>query len=286
MSDGTPTPQPPEPPAHRFPKWAPQAGVAFLAVTILFLMALVLTTVMLGKPVPDDGRFLVVAILALTMAAAGAFLGGSAAASGQLPLPGASEHPITYTLGGGAAVFAITLLLGMQLYGPAPDPKPQPDDEAAVPGEEESATRDDGQPDWAADPTFTTLGLASGFMPDPRMEIVLAGGLDHVGLGDVCSGYIHAARPDVVLDYESGSYPLAIYAQSEHDVMLIVRAPDGQWYCSDDSADSTNPLIFLNPPPDGRYSIWVGTYEQPVDELPEAALYISEGVPGMESAAG
>ena len=66
---------------------------------------------------PCGNRFMVIAILAITIATGFGFLGGSAAMSGNLPLPGAlKERPIAVSLTGGVAVFAVVLILGWSMY--------------------------------------------------------------------------------------------------------------------------------------------------------------------------
>ncbi len=107
------------PPA--FPPWAPTAGMVFGGLTLVFFMALVFAAV-LDKPVPDPARFLVVAVLSLGVALSFAFIGGDAAAKGQLPLPGIEEHAATFSVAGGIGVFVIVLLIASTLYGPAETP--------------------------------------------------------------------------------------------------------------------------------------------------------------------
>ena len=286
----------PDPAPHKFPKWAPQVGVAFFAVTVVFLMALVFAGVVYEKRVPDEARFLVVAILALTVAIGGVFIGGNAVAEGRLRLPGSKDHPMTYSLTGGVAVFGVLLLLGMNVY--APVPPVDDDDGSAVPAGEEArdepddgggtpASRPDGPTESVrlSDPssgggsaTYETVTLQPGFAPDPYTVAVLAGGATPVQLGGECRGYVHAAAADVDLRYQAGQYQLSIYATAQADITLIVNAPDGQWYCSDDY-DGTNPAVVFPVPLTGTYNIWLGTYEAPTTQLPQAMLHISERAP-------
>ena len=78
-------------------------------------------------------------------------------------------------------------------------------------------------------------------------------------MGSPCAGNI-ANAPDIRVVYSSGSLPLIISANSEFDVTLVVNAPDGAWYCDDDSGEGVNPSVRFNKPMSGRYEIWVGTY--------------------------
>ena len=127
--------------------------------------------------------------------------------------------------------------------------------------------------DVGADPTFGTLSLSAGFQPDPTVVSLAAGGSINAGGFSSCRGYI-ANSPDVRLFYSSGFLPLIISADSASDTTLVVNAPNGSWYCDDDSGDGTNPSLTFSSPLSGRYEIWVGTYSSA--GLASANLYISE----------
>ena len=115
--------------------------------------------------------------------------------------------------------------------------------------------------DIGADPSYGTVNLSSGFEPDPHRISVSSGGkTDASGLGSPCTGMI-ANSPDIRLVYSNGSLPLIISANSDSDTTLVVNAPDGLWYCDDDTGEGVNPSVRFNKPMSGRYEIWVGTYE-------------------------
>lgn len=137
-----------------------------------------------------------------------------------------------------------------------------------------------GEPNWRAAPTYGTVELTAGFTPDPYIRSIQAGGENEIDLGgSECEGYIHAAAPDLDLNYRNaGQYELAIYAKSDTDITLIVYGPDQRWYCSDDF-NGTNPAIIFDNPMSGNYNIWIGTYRASGAPLPESALYISEMSP-------
>ena len=136
-----------------------------------------------------------------------------------------------------------------------------------------------GEPNWRASPTYGTIDLRAGFSPDPYLRSIAAGGANEIGLsGSECTGYIHAAAPDLDLNYTAGDYQLAIYAKSDTDITLIVNAADGRWYCSDDYS-GTNPAIVFTNPPTGNYNIWIGTYRPSSSPLPESVLSVSEMAP-------
>lgn len=124
-------------------------------------------------------------------------------------------------------------------------------------------------------PTYGTVDLSAGFTPDPQIRSVTAGGGDHTELGG-CSAYIHAAAPDLDLNYRAGSYPLTINARSGTDVTLLVNAPDGSWFCNDDGGEGTDAAITFGSPMSGQYNIWVGTYRAQSGTLPEAQIFLTE----------
>ena len=131
--------------------------------------------------------------------------------------------------------------------------------------------------DWSLDPNYGTVNLAANFNPDPYMRSVSAGGSVAVpDYGAGCRGFASTA-PDLDLNYTAGGYQLNVYAKSDQDVTLIVNAPDGSWWCSDD-AYGTNPHVNFANPQSGNYNIWIGTYRSS-GTMPESVLYISEAQP-------
>jgi hypothetical protein len=100
-------------PQSSVPSWFSVAGFATSGATLLFFMALVVASTF-GKEVPLGSRFLVVIVMALGTALSSAFLGGSAVASGKIPI--FKDSPLTFSVGGGIAVFVIVLALGKALY--------------------------------------------------------------------------------------------------------------------------------------------------------------------------
>jgi hypothetical protein len=101
--------------SQQFPVWAPKAGVVFAAVTLVFFMLLVILSVF-GNTIPEDASFPIASVLALGLAFASAFMGGDAAAKGQLPSPFLNKYPVQFSVAGGIAVFVIVFLFGIELY--------------------------------------------------------------------------------------------------------------------------------------------------------------------------
>lgn len=132
------------------------------------------------------------------------------------------------------------------------------------------------QPNWTGTPVYGSVQLEAGFTPDPWSRDLQAGGSGEVdsSLGSGCRGYVNYSAPDVDLYYEAGSLSLYIYAQSNSDTTLVINAPDGRWYCDDDSGDGLNPMVTFDNPQSGMYNIWVGVYSDA--EVQPATLKISE----------
>ena len=129
---------------------------------------------------------------------------------------------------------------------------------------------------YNAQPNYATVRLVTGFLPDPRVIQLRAGGDRPANRIDSrCRGYI-TSRPDVRLHYRAGdTFPLILSASSRADTTLVVNAPDGSWHCNDDGGvGAFNPSIRFGRPQSGRYEIWVGTYN-PGPTAP-ARLHISE----------
>lgn len=133
------------------------------------------------------------------------------------------------------------------------------------------------EPNWAATPSYGTASLNAGFAPDPWTQQLSAGGSDDISRSvSSCTGYIHAAAPDVDLNYVAGTSPLYIHAESEADTTLAVLDPNGIWHCNDDAV-GFNPMVTLQQPPSGNYNIWVGRFGS--EQLSPAQLHITESSP-------
>ena len=129
--------------------------------------------------------------------------------------------------------------------------------------------------DYSLPSNYGSTDLEAGFVPDPyNIDLVAGGDVDvYEAVGENCRGFATMA-PDYNLNYEAGTFDLYISATSEGDATLVVNAPDGSWYCDDDSAGSLNPGLRFDEPQSGRYDIWVGTYSE--QDTQPATLHISE----------
>jgi hypothetical protein len=120
--------------------------------------------------------------------------------------------------------------------------------------------------DYSLNPTYGTHSLNAGFLPDPaELQITAGGSLDASSVG--CAGAI-ANAPDARLMWGGGS--MTIGANSNSDTTLVINAPDGQWYCSDD-VNGLNPALSFSAA--GQYDVWVGVY---AGSTAPATLYVTE----------
>lgn len=126
--------------------------------------------------------------------------------------------------------------------------------------------------DMSATATYGEISRSAGFTPDPiTVDIYSGGGIDaYDAIGGECVGMI-ADAPDFEFTYEAGGWPLTFGVDGEYDTSLIINAPDGQWYCVDDS-DGLNPILRWGSPLSGTYDIWVGA----VGQSGNSRLYITE----------
>ncbi len=125
------------------------------------------------------------------------------------------------------------------------------------------------------EPYYGRVTLPGGFMPDPHVVKLTAGGSRSVNVGNGSCTYGKVSdRPDLNLTYEgNGSRTLYIYAEGPNDITLLVNTPNASWRCDDDGFGNLNPIVVIPNAPSGLYNIWVGTYGS---EMTNAVLYITE----------
>ncbi|KAA5805032.1 hypothetical protein F1654_03280 [Alkalicaulis satelles] len=128
-----------------------------------------------------------------------------------------------------------------------------------------------------AQETEHEISLRSGFMPDPLGLTVSAGGsmsasdlvsrtrgVGGARMGDAGDGHCRGSvsqAPTVRMDYTThGRMPLIITHRADFDTTLVVRGPDGTWYCDDDSGEGLDAQLVLESPRTGTYEIWAGVF--------------------------
>jgi hypothetical protein len=87
------------------PKWFPIAGVVFAAITVMFLMYLIV----FGGSVHAERRDILNLLMAMSVAASAAFFGGDAAAKGKIPV--FKKSPIAFSAVGGVGTFIVVYLI-------------------------------------------------------------------------------------------------------------------------------------------------------------------------------
>tara|TARA_R110000824_G_scaffold336_10_gene2327 strand:- start:8078 stop:10024 length:1947 start_codon:yes stop_codon:yes gene_type:complete len=131
--------------------------------------------------------------------------------------------------------------------------------------------------DPALSPNFGINDLESGFLPDPQLLELAAGGEIYAGDVDFsCSGYVSEA-PDYRVNYAADGQGLGIYTNADIDTTLLINTPNGEWVCNDDHYDleNLNAGYYFENPQAGEYNIWVGVYEES-DAFANAILAITE----------
>lgn len=127
---------------------------------------------------------------------------------------------------------------------------------------------------WWLEPTFGATEVTSGFLPDPVVHELTAGGgsnpqdVSELGYSDTttespCVGFV-TRSPDYRIQFEAGTMDLLrIYVETDNgaDAMLLINAPDASWHCNDDSFETLMPTVDFQQPVSGQYDVWVGTYD-------------------------
>lgn len=91
---------------EQVPWWFPHAGVGFAIATFVSLFSLLIM-----PDLSQQKRIIFDVWVAFCVAASAAFLGGSAAASGNIPIPFVKDSPVRFSAVGGIATFIVVLLL-------------------------------------------------------------------------------------------------------------------------------------------------------------------------------
>ena len=117
-------------------------------------------------------------------------------------------------------------------------------------------------PDINQRATFGAIQLNAGFLPDPYVRYITAGGtwdllscFNSYGWGGVVP-----AAPDFELSFYGSSPRLTIEVRASVDAVLLVNDPNGEWFYIDDTFGTDPAMTFPNPMP-GVYDIWIGAYD-------------------------
>lgn len=98
---------------------------------------------------------------------------------------------------------------------------------------------------------------------------------------EYCPGYSRFDAADAVLTLDASERMLSIAAQSDRDLTIAVRGPDGTVLCNDDSY-GLNPAVTFQNAQAGDYHIFVGAYSQGGSGTYD--LFASQGGPAFSDA--
>ncbi|MCB0122942.1 MAG: hypothetical protein KDE58_11895 [Caldilineaceae bacterium] len=141
----------------------------------------------------------------------------------------------------------LLVILAMMLFVPA-----------ALAQSTTPATEEEGGPPPTA---FVVIDLTAGYPLDPLIVSLNGGGNIPASVyGDTCSGFI-PENPTVTLNWAGETDFVEAFFYSDHDPVLVVETPSGDYLCNDDANDLLlDPVLWLEKPEQGRYNIWVGSY--------------------------
>lgn len=112
------------------------------------------------------------------------------------------------------------------------------------------------------------LGGTDTYWLDPTFVSVMGGAVnsdpvDASTFGENCTGVV-GTQPDVILEWTEDETVenLRIFFTSDGDPTMVIVAPDGTVFCSDDeNALELDPVIDLPSPETGSYLIYIGSFE-------------------------
>lgn len=138
-----------------------------------------------------------------------------------------------------------------------------------------------GCPNYATQNTAFGQGTlnAGGAMAAVMVPRITAGGRHALANCFPATGWrgFTITRPDYRLFYQgtspTGQLTFSLGSNAT-DTVLLINAPDGQWYFNDDSNGTFNSTLTFAPAQQGQYDIWAGSYNQSSNN--PAQLWISE----------
>lgn len=116
-----------------------------------------------------------------------------------------------------------------------------------------------------------------------RGEIVAQQAFSRLPIDGFCPGFTGIEAPDAVLTLAEQEARLSVYAASDFDLVLALRAADGSWYCNDDSY-GLNPAVTVDGAEPGEYAVYVGAYSQGANG--SYGLFAAAGEPDWTLAEG
>jgi len=140
--------------------------------------------------------------------------------------------------------------------------------------------------DYQAVPLNGQVSLDASFVSDPYMASISTGGslvvpvperginVSKLNLAGGCSGFA-SKEPTFKLDWSKISSDLRIFFVADSgQAALVIRSPDGNWFCNDNYAANLDPLVDFQNPAEGQYAIWVTDLAKGISAT--GTLYITE----------
>ena len=144
--------------------------------------------------------------------------------------------------------------------------------------------------DAFAEANYGTLLVQAGRRPEGHTATGIAGGpMDVAEVIDGCRGWV-STTPDYRIRWSGSAESLGFrFGATESgattdDTTLTVRTPDGRWLCDDDSAGDMDPMIIIDDPEPGDYTVWAGSYVRDAYIEGELLVLDSASIPPKETA--
>ena len=144
--------------------------------------------------------------------------------------------------------------------------------------------------DAFAEANYGTLLVQAGRRPEGHTATGIAGGpMDVAEVIDGCRGWV-STTPDYRIRWTGSAESLGFsFGATESgantdDTTLTVRTPDGRWFCDDDSAGGMNPMIIIDDPEPGDYTVWAGSYVRDAYIEGELLVLDSASIPPKDTA--
>ena len=144
--------------------------------------------------------------------------------------------------------------------------------------------------DAFAEANYGTLLVQAGRRPEGHTATGIAGGpMDVAEVIDGCRGWV-STTPDYRIRWTGSAESLGFrFGATESgantdDTTLTVRTPDGRWLCDDDSAGDMDPMIIIDDPEPGDYTVWAGSYVRDAYIEGELLVLDSASIPPKDTA--
>ena len=144
--------------------------------------------------------------------------------------------------------------------------------------------------DAFAEANYGTLLVQAGRRPEGHTATGIAGGPMNVAeVIDGCRGWV-STTPDYRIRWTGSADSLGFrFGATESgantdDTTLTVRTPDGRWLCDDDSAGDMDPMIIIDDPEPGDYTVWAGSYVRDAYIEGELLVLDSASIPPKDTA--